>query len=533
MSDLAKDKPDLNGIAPLGYLHLIQRYSLNVCELFCQAFATGKSTKSVVWTGYTKKTYYPARRIRLGGGWQGHLSFALKHEGVNLEVLQAFFRCVTPEEMGEFVSGHPLGAVQRRVWFLYEMLAGRRLDIPDGRQGGYVPLVDDSIQYALPSSSAVRVKRHHVLNNLIGNRDFAPFIRKTEQTRKAPFEQLRAEAERLLGNYSPELLYRAVQYLYVKETKSSFAIERETPDQRRTEAFVSLLRNMGGTSLTKDVFVEVQNRIVDPRYGQKDWRVDQVYVGETLAPGNEKIHYIAPRPDAVAELMDGYLRCLSQWMSAEGSDPVVISAVLGFAFVFLHPFDDGNGRIHRFVLHSVLARLDFVPQGLIFPVSAVMLKHRLEYDKALETFSRRLMPLLNYEMSRDGEVSVRDDSRGLYRFIDFTPIVEYFQQVSAQTIRTEWKTELDFLQRYDRIRSEMRNIVDMPDKSANQFILLVQQNGGRLSRSKRARFSELSDSEIARLEEVIRMGGVVKGYVSDDALFANNPGPVSKESFQA
>ena len=132
-----------------------------------------------------------------------------------------------------------------------------------------------------------------------------------------------------------------------------------------------------------------------------------------------------------------------------------------------------------------------------------MLKRQHEYDKILETFSNRVMPLLNYEISDEGEVTVRNDSRDLYRFIDYTPIVEYFQQVIAHTIQTEWKAELDYLKRYDRIRSEMRKVVDLPEKGANQFIRFVQQNGGRLSKAKRKYFAELTDAEVSRLEAIV------------------------------
>ncbi|MBQ3343883.1 MAG: hypothetical protein IJG84_18425 [Kiritimatiellae bacterium] len=130
-------------------------------------------------------------------------------------------------------------------------------------------------------------------------------------------------------------------------------------------------------------------------------------------------------------------------------------------------------------------------------------------SKALESFSNRLMPLLDYDMDDKGEVSVRNDSRDFYRAIDYTPIVEYFQQVIVQTIRTEWKSELDYLKAYDKMRVAMRNIVDMPGKKANQFILFVRQNGGRLSQRKRQLFPELRDDEITRLEAAIAEAGGV------------------------
>jgi len=69
-----------------------------------------------------------------------------------------------------------------------------------------------------------------------------------------------------------------------------------------------------------------------------------------------------------------------------------------YGFVFLHPFEDGNGRIHRFLIHNILARRKYTPPGFIFPVSAVMLKNLAGYDGSLESFSRALMALVEYSL---------------------------------------------------------------------------------------------------------------------------------------
>lgn len=493
----------MNGLHEIGYLWLVRHFSLNVCELLKQSFATAQSLKRVERTDSTETAFYPVARLRSEESWQSNLDFALKHEGVNIEVLRAFFRVVDAAEMTVFVAAHPLGVVQKRVWFLYEFLTGKKLDLPDGRVGGYIPLVDETVQFALPLRNGKRSRRHHVINNLVGNAAFSPYIRKIEIPAELSSESLKHEAEALLASYSPELVGRAVRYLYVKETKSSFALERETPDQRRTERFVDLLRRMDASTLDKNALLDAQHSVVDSRYAQMDWRNDQVYVGETIAPGHEKVHYVAPRPDAVDELMQGWLECLTQWLASDEVDAVTIAAVMGFAFVFLHPFDDGNGRVHRYLLHAVLARKGFVPRGLVFPVSAVMLENRLAYDKALESFSDRLMRLVDYSMDANGEIAVATDTRDFYRAIDFTPIVVYFRKVVEETIRTEWKVELDWLASYDRMRGAMRRIVDMPDKKADQFIRFILQNGGKLAVRKRALFPELTDREISRLEAAV------------------------------
>lgn len=490
-------------IAAIGYKWLIDRYSLDVCDLLSEAFVWEKSLTRMERQGEVTRTYYPLGRITIEETWQSHLSFAVRREGINVEVLRSFFGKAGSREMAGFVRMHPLGAVRRKMWFLYEFLMRERLDIPDVDKGGYVPLVDESLQYALPANTMTRSRRHRILNNLIGNRAFSPFIRKVAGAGVDETERLKNEADGILRNYSPELLYRAVQYLYVKETKSSFAIEHETPDQRRLATFIDLVSSMAASPLVKETLVAVQNGAVDPRYRQNDWRTDQVYVGETLAPDIERVHFVAPKPEDIGNIMDGFLDCLRTWTTADGADPLVMAAAMGFAFVFLHPFDDGNGRVHRFLLHAILSQAGFVPKGLLFPVSAVMLKDRQSYDQALESFSRRLMRRVRYQMDEKGEISVKGESTDYFRAIDYTPIVEYFRNVVAKTIRTEWKAELDYLKRYDRAREQMRSIVDMPEKSANKFVLFALQNGGHLSKAKRIRFPELTDDEVSRLESVI------------------------------
>lgn len=487
----------------IGYQWLIERFDLKVCDLLTKSYAVPESRMKEVDEGLVRNLYYPLRRVSVDDTWQENLVFAIKNEGVNLEVLKAFFATRTNEEMLPFVLEHPTGSFHRRLWFFYEYLTGRRLDLVDVAMGNYIDAVDEDYQFALPKGAAIRERRYRVMNNLIGTRDFCPMIRKTAAIKAFSAEKLKHMSDELLNRYPPELLYRAVQYLYIKETKSSFAIERETPDQGRMDRFISILKNVSLDPVGKEFLISLQNIIVEGRYAQKDWRTDQVYVGETLTPNHEKVHFIGVKPEDVAGIMRGFLSVLNAWISVPGGDPVVIAAVMSFAFVFIHPFDDGNGRLHRYFMHYILARMGFTPREFIFPVSAVLLKQSAEYDRMLETFSKRLMSRIDYMMDSNGEVKVEGESVDFYRYIDYTPIVERFQQVIRITIETEWKVELDYLVRYDRMRTDMRAIVDMPEKKANQFILFVRQNDGKLSAAKRKLFLELTDDEIARLEMVV------------------------------
>ena len=52
---------------------------------------------------------------------------------------------------------------------------------------------------------------------------------------------------------------------------------------------------------------------------------------------------------------------------------------------------DGNGRIHRFLMHHVLAKRGYSPDGVIFPISAAILRDRVTDIPATIRLSRAAM----------------------------------------------------------------------------------------------------------------------------------------------
>jgi len=73
----------------------------------------------------------------------------------------------------------------------------------------------------------------------------------------------------------------------------------------------------------------------------------------------------------------------------------------------------------------------------------------------------------------------------------------------AETIRTDLREEIGFLKVFDSGFRATMDIVDMPDRRASLLVRLILQNNGRLSQTKRATFSELSDEEISAIEEAV------------------------------
>jgi Fic family protein len=201
----------------------------------------------------------------------------------------------------------------------------------------------------------------------------------------------------------------------------------------------------------------------------------------------------------------GGLIAAHERMDAGSVLPVVHAAAVAYGFVFLHPFEDGNGRIHRFLIHNILARSGFTPKGIMFPVSASMLKRRDDYDRSLTAFSRPLMAMIDYTLDEDGRMTIENDTARWYAYIDMTEQAEALYRFIEHTIDTELVEELSFLANYDEAKKSIQEIVDMPDREIDMFIRFCLQNSGQLSARKRnSRFDRLSDDEVVRMEQAVR-----------------------------
>ena len=499
---MAEKEQDKSTKRLAGYAALIERYALDIVPNWHRSLVSTGGIHRLDSIGGIIEEIYPPKY------WPGntlgdHLEFALKYDGTNLLILAGLFQKTTMEDLLAYLESKPTGKYARRVWFLYEFLTGTTLPLDDLKRGNYIDLLEPDKYHTITRPS--RVPRQRINDNLLGDSRFCPMVRRTDTLREYETADLPGRCRQLVAGYSPAILKRALGYLYAKETKSSFEIEHIKPTSTRIERFMALLQTAGQEDFcTKSQLIEVQKRVVDKRFQDSNYRSQQNYVGETVAWQKEKIHFVCPKPEDLPDLMEG-LTAAHERMDAGGVSPVVHAAAIAYGFVFLHPFVDGNGRIHRFLIHNILARRHFTPEGVIFPISAFMLKNPVDYDASLEAFSRPLMTLVEYSLDEEGRMKVHNDTALCYRYIDMTPQAEALYHFIAQTIDTELASELEFLANYDKTKKAIQEIVDMPDRRIDLFIRFCLQNNGRLSAGKRAsHFSFLSDEEIASLEQAVQ-----------------------------
>jgi Fic family protein len=182
---------------------------------------------------------------------------------------------------------------------------------------------------------------------------------------------------------------------------------------------------------------------------------------------------------------------------------IIKATMISFGYVFTHPFEDGNGRIHRFLIHDILVRDGIVLNSTILPVSSQILAHMDEYDATLELLSKLIEQRVKYDINDAGEMTVNNASEieALYRFPDLTNHTVFLARAIQSTVTKDIPEELLFLQCYDELKGDIQNIVDMPDNKVDRMILFLHQNKGILANRKRKHYKELSDNEIEQMEQ--------------------------------
>lgn len=476
-----------------GYSALIDAYRLSV-PLPRKLSATGDHHRVIeddAWRILTPR-HAPSPDL------DGHLTFALKYEGLDLAVLTRLFAATGPDAIAEIVRNKPTGSYARRIWFLYEWLMGSRLNLPDAEGGRYVPVVDPEQQFATEGKNA---PRYRVKKNLPGTRDFCPLVFRTQRLEEFIAMDLAGRARAVIADVPRDLLARTAAFLLLKDSRSSYAIEGERPPQDRIQRWGRAIGEAGRQPLDRDELLRLQRIVIgDARFIRLGFRDEGGFVGEhdreTRMPLPD---HISARHEDLPSLTDGMI-AFDQGASRH-SDPIVSAAILAFGFVYIHPFEDGNGRLHRYLIHHVLAERGFNPPGVVFPVSAAIYERIDEYRTVLESYSARLLPLIEWEPTEKFNVCVLNDTADFYRFFDATPHAEFLYSCVHKTIEEDLPSETAFLRNYDAFRGQVEAIVDMPDRTIDLLFRFLQQNGGILSRRARTNeFMALTDDETTRIE---------------------------------
>jgi hypothetical protein len=483
----------------VGWANLVRRFGVGVLvrhpSVVSVNHVKGSRREEGIWNVFDKR-YWP------GDDFHEHLGFALRHEDLDLLVLKGIFNVVPAETVATFVRLGPTGALGRRAWYLYELLTGRRLDIPDAGVVAAIDLLDGEAYFtAAPRLS----RRHRVRDNLLGTPAFCPVIRRTKALADFAARDLASIAGEIVGRTGAHVVARAASFLLLADSRASFEIEGERPPRGRLERWGRAVVQAGRNQLTRDEIVRLHSVLIeDRRFIEGGLRPDGVFVGEHDHDGEPLPEFIGARPEDLPALVQGLIEA-NERMREAGLDPVLQAAATAFGFVYVHPFQDGNGRLHRCLIHHVLAERKFTPAGMVFPVSSVMLDRIDEYRDTLRAHSGPLMNSIEWRPTPSRNVEVLNDTADLYRYFDCTDEAAFLYACVERAVDHDLPREIDYLRRHDEALRRIMDAVEMPDRLAENLIIYIRKNSGALGRKRRENeFAKLSDNEVGSVEAIVR-----------------------------
>ena len=484
-------------VNPVGYAALIDRYDVQVPlpQRLTAIAERHKPTSTSEWQLLSPR-HAPEDSLF------GHLELAIKWEGIDLGVLAALFKVIDDREVAQIIRSEPTGAYARRIWYLHEWLTGRQLDLPSPGKVRAVPIVDTDRQFAIQDGTLS--SRHKIVDNLPGSRAFCPMVRKTEQLDAFMTKHLHEQACEIIGRTHADVITRAAAFLLLSDSKASFQIEGEQPSAQRMERWGHVIGQAGTRSLSMSEFERLQKVVIgDARFVHLGLRTEGGFIGMHDRSTQEPIpDHISARHEDLRSLVEGIIAYDERSMKGK-LDPVIAAACSAFGFVYVHPFEDGNGRLHRWLIHHVLARAGYNPPKMVFPVSAAIHRVTDQYRAVLESYSRPLLACIDWEATATGNVHVRNDTADFYRYFDATAHAEFLYRCVEQTVNQDLPDEIAYLQAYDRFSKGVQDIVDMPNHTRDLLHRFLQQGKGQLSERARSKeFASLTHEEVLHVEDL-------------------------------
>ena len=177
----------------------------------------------------------------------------------------------------------------------------------------------------------------------------------------------------------------------------------------------------------------------------------------------EKVVHVAPQAKRVPELMAN----LFEWLKTSDIHPLIKSCVFHYEFEFIHPFQDGNGRLGRLWQTVILKEWKEIFAWL--PVETLIKENQKEYYNVL---------------------GVSDSVANSTKFIEFmlstilNTIEEIIQTEKKVTVKVTVKVTLNQKKILEVIKNnpqitqeELANVLGLTRKSINSNMKKLQENG--------------------------------------------------------
>ena len=129
---------------------------------------------------------------------------------------------------------------------------------------------------------------------------------------------------------------------------------------------------------------EMHRRLFEATAQQPDsgiLRSDQNWIGRQGQRTPAQAHFVPPPPEIVPSLLEDTLKYVS---APVWGHPIAKAALAHLQFETIHPFEDGNGRVGRALIHTAMHR--DIGLGVPLPLSAAIGARQDDYYEAVRTY---------------------------------------------------------------------------------------------------------------------------------------------------
>jgi len=115
---------------PVGYKAIYQRLSLRTFPHYRESYIAPQGRGKVIIENHHEIHIYPkSYALKNENDLLENLEFALKHEGINLEIIKALFEQIETHLVFTYIQAQPTRIYTRKIWYLYEFLMDKQLPI--------------------------------------------------------------------------------------------------------------------------------------------------------------------------------------------------------------------------------------------------------------------------------------------------------------------------------------------------------------------------------------------------------------------
>ena len=448
--------------------------------------------------------------------------FLLKHFekdffSLNQCVLKKILETIDLENFIENIKNKPNSEFLRKIWFLLETILKIKINFWEDFvvKKGYINILNEEIFLVKEvNRKDLSTEGFNSLLKIIDNSlwefwKFNPIIIKKNLNSDIIKTDFNKNLENINSKFDKEIIEKAINYLYTKETKGSLEIEWEKFHQSKNRWFLKLISNIPiKKELTKKDIINFYNIIYNDNI--EKFRDTQNYIGSwNWMMWENIIEYIPPKSEDLEELMESLIKFYNK--NKNSLNPIILSSILSIFFVLIHPFLDWNGRTSRFLFqYSLLNSWIWIiweettvswMWKIILPVSAFIQLNKSDYYKNLENISWKLLDFIDFDEDYNWEIKILNKTKIIYSNLDFTEITNYFYEVLNKSINIDYKKELNYINKFYTIYSFIDQNYNIISNNISFITKNIISNNWILSTSKK-KVLEKKWVKLSILEEI-------------------------------